>query len=71
MNLIIILEFFMIITLVWTRRNLPPKPRHYGNIESSSSQTEVGMYFCSHQPQLIFPFTFIISPGNVCSFYRL
>jgi hypothetical protein len=48
MNLIIVLEFFMMLTLVVTRRNVPPKPRHEGNIESSSSQAEAGMYFCSH-----------------------
>jgi hypothetical protein len=53
MNLIIVLEFFMMITLVVTRRNVPPKPRHEGIIESSSSQAEVGMYFCSHLIQYV------------------
>lgn len=54
MNLITVLEFFMMITLVLTRHNVPPKPRHEGNIESSSSRAEVGMYFCSHLIQFGF-----------------
>jgi hypothetical protein len=67
MNLIIILEFFMMITLVVTRRNVAPRPRHDGNIESSSSQAEVGMYFCSHFIQLIFPLAFTNYPDNMCN----
>jgi hypothetical protein len=71
MNLIIVLEFFMMITLVVTRRNVAPKPRHDGNIESSSSQAEVGMYFSSHFTELIFPLASINSPDNMCSLYSL
>jgi hypothetical protein len=47
MNLIFVLEFLLLLVLVKPRQNLLPKPHHKGNIKSSSSQAEVGMYQCS------------------------
>jgi hypothetical protein len=44
MNLIIVLEWFVLISFVAPNYIVPPKPRFEGKIESSSMQAEVGMY---------------------------
>lgn len=44
MNLIIVFELFMLISVVVPKHSVPPKPLFEGKIESSSMQAEVGMY---------------------------
>jgi hypothetical protein len=71
MNLIFVLEISLLVTLVAPRHNVPPKPHHEGNVRTSSSQAEVGMYQYNDPIKLVFPLAFINSPGDVYSLYGL
>jgi hypothetical protein len=44
MNLIIVFELFMLISVVVPKHSVPPKPHFEGKFKSSSMQAEVGMY---------------------------
>lgn len=44
MNLVIVFELFMLISVVVPKHIVPPKPHFEGKIESSSMQAEVGTY---------------------------
>jgi hypothetical protein len=67
MNVIFVLEISLLITSVAPRHNVPPKPRHEGNVKTSSPHAEVGMYQFDDPINLAFTLVFINSPGDVYS----